>query len=57
MLTWDYIKVIIRVIFMHKLNKTKEHRASRTYLGLGLITAPVVVSGAVLSSAPLTQRE
>lgn len=51
MLTWDYIKVIIRVIFMHKLNKTKEHRASRTYLGLGLITAPVVVSGAVLSSA------
>ena len=36
---------------MHKVNKSKEHRASRMYLGLGLIAAPAVVSGVVLSSA------
>ena len=36
---------------MHKLNKSKKHRISYTYLGLGLIATPAVVSGAILSSS------
>ena len=36
---------------MHKVNKNKKHRVFCTYLGLGLIAAPAVISGVVLSSA------
>ncbi|MBR2708773.1 hypothetical protein IKE98_00315 [Candidatus Saccharibacteria bacterium] len=36
---------------MHKLNKNRKRRASYTYLGLGLIAAPAVISGVILSSA------
>ncbi len=36
---------------MHKLNKSKKHRASSAYMGLGLIAAPAVISGAILSSS------
>ncbi|MBO4813143.1 hypothetical protein J5491_03280, partial [Candidatus Saccharibacteria bacterium] len=33
------------------MNKNKKHRVFCTYLGLGLIAAPAVISGVVLSSA------
>ncbi len=36
---------------MHKLNKSKKHRASSAYMGLGLIAAPAVISGVILSSS------
>ncbi len=36
---------------MHKQKKSKEHRTSHLCLGLGIITAPAVVSGVLLSSS------